>query len=71
MTVIGTKDAARMLGISISRLQQAIWKERFPPPAKGPGGAYLWTHADIERASWVLRRKPLEQKGTGNATTSS
>ena len=68
MTMIGTKEAARVLGISISRLQQAIWKERFQPPAKGPGGAYCWTHDDLQRASWVLLRKPFErQKGVNDA----
>ena len=54
MGFVGTKEVARLLGVSISRLQQAIWKEQFTPPQKGPGGAFLWTTADIERASWAL-----------------
>jgi len=72
MTMIGTKEAARVLGVSISRLQQAVWKEQFRPPAKGPGGAYFWTHDDLERASWALLHRPFEQmKGARNVTTKS
>jgi hypothetical protein len=72
MRVIGTKEAAGVLGISISRLQQAIWKERFQPPEKGPGGVYLWTQMDLERASWALLHRPFEnQKGATNVTASS
>jgi len=34
MSYIGTKAAARILGVTVSRLHQAAWLEKFPPPAK-------------------------------------
>ena len=50
-----TRDVARMLGVNPSRLTRAIWDGRLDPPTKAPGGAFLWTYDDIERASWRLR----------------
>jgi len=52
-----TREVARLLGIGVSRLARAVWEGRVDPPVKGPGGAYLWTRRDVERASWVLRRR--------------
>ncbi len=63
MRFIGTKEAARLLGISIGRLQQAIWKERFAAPQKGPGGAFLWGVEDLNRASWVLLGRAFSGSG--------
>lgn len=63
MCIFGTKDVARMLGISISKLQRALWDERLSPqPAKGPGGAFIWTPDDVERASWQLLGRPYEPR---------
>lgn len=63
MDFLGTKQVARLLEIQVSRLQQAIWYERLtPPPVKGPGGAFLWTQEDIERASWQLLGKPYKPR---------
>ncbi len=53
--MIGTKQAAAILGVRPGTLTRAIWEGRIPAPAKGPGGAYVWSRRDIERASWVLR----------------
>lgn len=39
----------------IARTARALWDGRLKPPTKAPGGAFLWTHEDIERASWLLR----------------
>ena len=50
-----TRDVARMLGMNPSRLARAIWDGRLDPPARAPGGAFLWVTEDIERASWLLR----------------
>jgi hypothetical protein len=50
-----SRDAALLLGISPSRLARAIWDRRLDPPERGPGGAFLWDDADIQRASWLLR----------------
>lgn len=50
-----TREVARMLGVNPSRLARALWDGRLGPPIKAPGGAFLWTDEDIERASWLLR----------------
>lgn len=64
MNFFGTKTVAKMLQVSITMLQQAIWHERLqPPPVKGPGGAFLWTLEDVERASWQLLGRPYEPQG--------
>lgn len=64
-----TPQAARLLGMSPSRLAKAVWDGRVAPPQKSPSGNFLWTRADIERASWVLLHKPLEEvKGTSHVT---
>ena len=60
MTFFGTRMVAKFLGISPSRLARAVWDERFEAPAKGPGGAFLWTEQDIRRASWALLRRDLD-----------
>jgi len=60
MELRSTRDVARLLGISVSRLARAVWEGRVNAPMKGPGGAYLWNRQDIERASWVLRRRSAD-----------
>lgn len=52
-----TRDVARMLGVNSSRLARAIWDGRLTAPDKSPGGAFLWTSQDVERASWLLRSR--------------
>ena len=59
MTLIGTKQAAKILGVTVSRLHQAVWLERVPPPAKGPSGAFVWTAEDLRRAYRVLHGVPM------------
>lgn len=59
MRVIGTKEAARLLRVSVSRLHQAAWLERFPAPEKVNGG-YVWGLEDLRRAHKVLHGIPLE-----------
>ena len=56
-----TRQVAEILGINSSRLSRAVWDKRFTPPEKGPGGAYLWTEADIRRASWALLRRDISE----------
>ena len=58
-----TRQAAALLGVSISRLTRAVWEDRITPPPKGPGGAYLWLEEDIRRASWVLRGRDFNGFG--------
>jgi len=57
MAYRSTKEVARLLGVSISRLSRATWEGRVDPPEKAPGGAYLWTPRDVEHASWALRHR--------------
>ena len=71
MTYRSTREAATAIGMTPNALNRAIWEGRITAPEKGPGGAYLWTERDIERASWVLRRKPLEKKGATNVARNS
>ena len=68
MSYYSTKEVARILGINTSRLARAAWDERFLPPQKGPSGNFLWTDADIERASWALRKRGIQpgRKCSGN-----
>jgi len=58
MALIGTKAAARILGVTVGRLHQAAWLEKFPPPAKVNGG-YIWTLEDLNRAHKVLKGRSL------------
>jgi len=41
-------------------LAKAIWDGRIEPPAKGPSGNYLWRLSDIQKASWVMRRRAFD-----------
>jgi hypothetical protein len=58
--MIGTKQAAARLGLRPGTLTRAVWEGRIQPPAKGPGGAYIWTEADLRRASWTLLGRDLD-----------
>ena len=56
----GTQQVAKILDVRPSRLTRAIWEQRFSPPAKGPGGAFVWSEHDIRRAAWVLLHRTLD-----------
>ena len=65
-----TLRVSRILGVTVGRLSRAVWDERIKAPQKGPGGAYIWTEKDIDRASWVLLHKsyePAEGDENGNS----
>ena len=73
MTCYSTPQVAKMLGIPPGRLSRAVWDGRVRMPAKGPGGAYIWTEGDNQRASWVLRRRSADdlleaERGTTKET---
>lgn len=63
MRYFTTLEAARRLGISISKLQRAIWLGKIDKPERGPGGAYLWDEAALDRASWQLLGRSYEYEG--------
>lgn len=70
----GTKQAAGILGIRPGALTRAVWDQRFDPPPKGPGGAFLWGEQDLRRAAWALLHRDLDtlptwqsREGAGNA----
>lgn len=56
-----TREVARLLGINPSRLARAIWTGRLTSPAKSPEGSFLWTMEDMNRASWQLLGRPVDQ----------
>jgi hypothetical protein len=60
MGYLSTRQVAEILGVRPNYLQTAIWDGRISAPTKGPGNAFLWTESDIDRASWVLLRKPYK-----------
>jgi hypothetical protein len=62
MDYFSTRQVAGLLGVSVSLLTKAVWCGRVDPPAKSPSGNFLWTLADINRASWVLNRRPYEMQ---------
>lgn len=59
-----TREAARLLNVSVSRLAKAVWDGRVESPQKSPSGSFLWSERDIEQASWILLRRPFQvEKG--------
>jgi hypothetical protein len=56
---LNTRDAARALGVSVSKLSRAVWEGRVDSPPRGPGNSFLWSKESIERASWQLNGKGL------------
>jgi hypothetical protein len=65
MSIFSTRQTARVLGITTTRLAKAVWDGRVAPPEKGPSGNFLWTPKDIDRASWIILRRPFEPSGRG------
>jgi len=64
MRYFTTLEAARRLGVSINKLQRAIWLDQIDKPQKGPGGAYLWDNEALNRASWQLLGRAHNDEGT-------
>lgn len=52
-----TVEVGRLLGVRPDRINRLVWIGELKPPAKGPGGSFLWTQEDIERARMLLSRK--------------
>jgi hypothetical protein len=45
-----TREAARELGMTITRLKSFISNDKIAPPKKDCSGDFIWTDNDIERA---------------------
>ena len=58
--MIGTKEAARILGLRPGTLLKAIWEGRLREPVRGPGKAFIWSDHDLRRAAWLLRHKDMD-----------
>jgi len=56
-----TRQVAGMLGVSVNALSRACWEGRVSPPGKSPSGAFLWARNDIERASWAMLHRSIEE----------
>lgn len=46
-----TRQVSKILNVNPATLSTAVWSGRVPEPEKGPGGSFLWTDADIQRAA--------------------
>lgn len=57
MDIISTRQASQRLGVKASTLARAVWDGRIPEPQRGPGGCYLWTPEDIQRAAHAFNVK--------------
>jgi hypothetical protein len=72
MAFWSTREVAKLLGVSVALLTKAAWSGRVDPPQKSPSGSFLWTEADIERASCILLRRPhASQKRSRGVTTTA
>ena len=49
-----TRQVAKLLDITPSRLSKAVWDGRLDEPQRGPSGAFLWSDTDVRRACWTL-----------------
>jgi hypothetical protein len=58
VTARSTRQVARLLGVKVGTLGAAVWTGRVPEPARSPAGDFLWTPADISRASRVFLGRP-------------
>ncbi|MFC1783486.1 hypothetical protein ACFL02_07860 [Planctomycetota bacterium] len=54
MRFFSTRDVARVLHISPTKLQRLIWDNQLEPPPKGPNGNFLWGVKDCVRAGWQI-----------------
>jgi len=68
--MIGMKQAAAILGLRPGTLTRAVWEGRVQPPAKGPGGAYIWTEADLRRAAWALLGRDMDDTASARKENS-
>lgn len=55
-----TRQVAKLLDVTSSRLSKAVWDGRLNAPQRGPSGAFLWTQDDVRHASWVLLRRDFD-----------
>lgn len=60
MKFVNTREAAKLLGLPVSKVQRALWNEKFQLPLRGPSGCFLWTQDDLNRASWALLHRSFK-----------
>lgn len=58
--LVGTRQAARLLGIPPNRLNRAVWDGRIPEPPRSPAGQFLWGDEDVRRACRILLGKDMD-----------
>jgi hypothetical protein len=59
----GTRQVAKMLGLRPDALTRHIWNGTVNPPAKSPGGDYLWDLKSINSCSWALLHREYKPQG--------
>ena len=68
--MLGTRQAAKVLGVKPTTLSRAVWDGRLQQPVRAPGGAFIWSDEDLRRAAWVMRKQDLDdlrKEGVCNA----
>lgn len=56
-----TRQVSKMLQVNTATLSTAVWAGRIAEPEKGPGGSFLWTDADIQRAARYFNIKVKQE----------
>jgi len=57
--MVSTKQMAKLFNLHYSRIVAAIFEGRIMPPAK-LGSSYMWDRLAVEKASWVLRHRGID-----------
>ena len=59
-TALSTPEAAKLLGVTATRLRKAIFTGKVDAPARRIGLNYLWSHRDLDKAAWALLRRSVD-----------
>lgn len=57
MTMFGTTQIGRLMGIAPHRIYAAVARGDLPTPVIGPARAFLWDRAAIEKVSQYFRSR--------------
>ncbi len=69
MAYWSTRQVAKLLRITVSKLSRMVWDGSIDAPTKAPSGNYLWAEEDIIKAGWVICRKDISSEIHHGATT--